>query len=121
MYTINGAILFAILIGEVYFPGQKLGCNKSYPTDLSEKQSILYYYFFNSEKLIGSKIAVRRTIHMVEIAEHDPIWERLTMSSSLIFQQFKMHLLLCNYAFIIFLRLGLKDHRLTFYMSNHAE
>lgn len=57
---------------------------------------------------------------MVEIAEHDPIWERLTMSSSLIFQQFKMHLLLCNYAFIIFLRLGLKDHRLTFYMSNYT-
>lgn len=45
MYTINGAILFAVLIGKEYIPGQNLEFNKFDPTDYQEKQSILYYFF----------------------------------------------------------------------------
>lgn len=105
MYTINGAILFAVLIGKKYIPGQNLECNKFDPTDY-QKNKVFCITFFSSQKSIGSKIvAVIKTIHMIEITECEPICKRLKMSSSLIFQQFQRFLLLCNYAFIIFLRL----------------
>ena len=105
MYTINGAILFAVLIGKEYIPRQNLECNKFDPTDY-QKNKVFYITFFNRQKSIGSKIvAVRKTIHRTEITECEPICKRLKMSSSLIFQQFQKFLLLCNYAFIIFLRL----------------